>query len=744
MIAPRLFPVLSRPITLLVTMMVMAAAGQEETATDDRTPAAPESADVPYARRIRVSLPLTGNADNRIKQRIRRVLEETPEGAARPILVLHFLPTQTEFGEGSDFSRARSLSEFLTSRELSGVHTVAFVPQTIRGHAVLPILACEEIVMAPDASFGEAGIDINDDDGVGLDVLSDYRRIAERRKTIPVEIAISMVKKDLKVLMAETEENVEYVFEHDLAELQENHVLRGPPQVLVDRGELGRLTGRRARELGFVKYLVEQPAALARALGLDPRALDEDPSLDGKWVPIRVPITGTIQGNVSDQIPKLIARQIETGGVNFVCLWLDSPGGSPEDSVVLATYLASLDPAEVRTVAYIPREARADAALIALACDHIIMRSDAVLGGYGAEDIEADEAQALASTYRESIAKPKQRTWSLGAAMIDPSLEVYRCRRAESKLIQYFSDAELREIEKEQPQDAPGWEKVAAVSQAGEVLRLTGENALEYRVARHLVADFGELKQHYGLEGDPALVEPSWAETFVDALASPGLAWLLLMVGGASLYAELQNPGIGIGAFLATVCFVLFFWSRYLDGTAAGLEILLFIVGLVFVVLELFVLPGFGIFGLGGGILVISSFVLASQTFILPQNPYQLDQFRNSLMTVGGAGVGTLVAVGLIRKYLPHAPLFGQMFLSPPSTDERKIISQREMLVDYSHLMGQSGVAVTRIMPSGKAQFEDQILDVTTNGEALARGDSVEVVEVHGNRVLVRQTNRNG
>ena len=77
------------------------------------------------------------------------------------------------------------------------------------------------------------------------------------------------------------------------------------------------------------------------------------------------------------------------------------------------------------------------------------------------------------------------------------------------------------------------------------------------------------------------LAEPGWADYLIDALAAPAVAWLLLLIGGAALYAELQAPGIGVGGFVAGVCFLLYFWSKHLDGTAGWLEVLLFAGGRV-------------------------------------------------------------------------------------------------------------------------------------------------------------------
>ncbi len=250
--------------------------------------------------------------------------------------------------------------------------------------------------------------------------------------------------------------------------------------------------------------------------------------------------------------------------------------------------------------------------------------------------------------------------------------------------------------------------------------------------------DFNDFKQQYGLEGDVSLAEPGWADYLIEALAAPAVAWLLLLIGGAALYAEIQAPGIGIGAFIAGLCFLLFFWSKYLDGTAGWLEVLLFAAGVSCVMLELFVLPGTAIFGLGGGMLIIVSLVLASQTFVLPHNEYQMTQLRDSLLGLLGVGLGIAVAAMVMRRYLPHTPFFNTMMLEPPSNAELEDLAHREAIVDFSHLVGLQGVAATQLTPSGKARFEGKLVDVIADGEVIARGENVIVTEVHGNRVVVR------
>jgi membrane-bound serine protease (ClpP class) len=693
-----------------------------------------QKANHPPGRLIRVPLPITGSVDSQVERAVERALVELPKGAGRPILVFEFYPTRNKVGEGSDFGRALNLANFLSSRRVSSAKTVAFIPKTIKGHGVLAAMACEEIVMAPDAEIGDAGVDLRPEEAIDPTIRSGYYQIADRRKTIPAQVALGMLDRDAEVLQVETEVSTEFVLRSELDELKRKHTIQAE-KVLIPAGQLGIFSGRVARELGFVKYLAADRAALAKALGLPISALEDDPTLGGEWRAIRVPVKGAMTSNTTARVIKMIENQIREGDVNFVCLWLDSPGGSLIDSVTLANYLADLDSSRVRTVAYIPNEAYGDAALVALACDQVVMQRDATLGGSGAQEFSAEELAEVQKTVRDNLAPKKSRSWSLIVALLDPNLRVFCYTHRTTGLVEYFCEEEAQS----QP-DADQWTQGEEIRNRREALKLTGPRAKELGLARHTVNDFSELRELYTLEDDVSLAEPGWADSLIDALAMPGVALLLLFVGIVALYAELHSPGVGVGAFVAGICFLLFFWSKYLDGTAGWLEALLFLAGLVCILLEIFVLPGTAIFGLGGGLLIIGSLILASQTFVLPHNDYQFRQLRDTVVGLSGIAVCVVLAAIAMRRFFPHSPLFNHMVLQPPSNDEMEYLAHRESLVDFSHLLDHQGVTTTPLGPAGKARFDGQIVDVASRGEFIDRGASVTVVEVHGNRIVVRPT----
>ncbi len=680
------------------------------------------------ARLIRVPLPIDGSTFPRVRGAVRGVILDARQEEQWPVFIFQFeVAQQSTFGAGSPFGGYLDLADFISSEELNEATTVAFIPQSIKGHAVLAVLACEQIIMAPDTEIGEAGID---EKVVGPQVRVAYREIAARRRTVPPEVALALLDPAIGLTRVDTELSTQFVQPEDVETLRKTHS-KCETEVLIEPGKPGRLTAEEARKHNFVSFLGTSRLDVARALDLPTESIEE--VLGGQWNAIQVHLKGPIDATKTDRIQRLIQDETRDGA-NFVCLWIDSGGGSPTDSMTLANYLAlDVDSSSVRTVAYVPRQARSDAALIAMACDRVIMHPEAVLGGSGEQVLSQENIDDAVSTIRGNIAPRKSRSWSLMAAMFQPDLKVHKCmnmNRAE-----YFCDEEIQE-----QAEPDRWTKGEMVSLDGKPFQAIGERAAEYRLASATVEDFSAFKDECDLTEDPRLVEPGWADFLVDALANPGVAIPLLMIGLFAMYAELQMPGIGIGGFVAAVCFLLFFWSRYLGGTAGWLEATLFAAGMVCLAIEVFVIPGFGIFGLGGAGLVLVSVVLASQTFIVPRNDYQFGQFQRSLLILAGAGVGVFVAIVMLHRWLPHTPILGRVMLNPPSGEDRDRIAHNEALVHFGDKIGALGTTTTPLIPAGKARFDDELLDVIADGETIPRATPVEIVEVHGNRIVVRAT----
>jgi membrane-bound serine protease (ClpP class) len=671
------------------------------------------------AAAVAVRLPITGTRDTEVEAAILRQVARLKGGTERGVLVLRFEPPEDGSSGGSDFGRSLELARFLGDGRLAGIKTVAFLPAGAAGHAVLAALACEEIVMAADAVLGPANAD---EPAVDDAMRAAYRQIATRRRTVPPAVALALLDPAATVTRVATDEGEQFVAAGDVAAVRQK-------SAVLDVEELTpvplSLTGRRARELGFVRMLARTPAELARSLEIDERVLAIDPALEGGWKAAQIVLAGPITGDSVARTRQQLERAV-ADGANFLCIRVDSAGGSPEQSLVLANRLAAFDPTRVRTVAYVPRQARGDAALVALSCDELVMHPDAVLGGEGDAAIGGRQATAVAASWREGVAKRRERSWSLPVALVVPGIVVEQATQQGTGRVEYFADEELAARD-----DRESW-KIGAKIGTGPI-QLTGRSADALGLVNHLVDGFPGLVKDYGLSGDIALSEPGWADRLLDALASPGLAWLLLLIGGAGLYIELHTPGFGLGGFVSMVAFIIYFWSQYLHGTSGWLEVMLFLAGLFCLAAEIFVLPGFGVLGLGGGVLLIASLVLASQSFVLPANDYQIRQLQWSLLGILGAAVGVSLMGVLLRRWLPSAPVLRNVLLEPPTATDGALEEER-----LEELIGLEGTTTTRLAPAGKARIAGRLHEVISDGPLVEPGLPVRVVEVRGGRVLVR------
>lgn len=694
---------------------------------------------------IPVPLPITGSVDTSVIQLIDRALARgapPAPAATRPLLILEFRGAATAAGQNaepprlggdaqpssggvSQFERSLALARYLTSEPLRNVRTVAFISGDITGHSVLPVLACEELVAAPEAILGDAGAG---ESFIDPTLRRGYEEIAGRRRTVPIPFALGMLDPQIAVYRVKVGAESRYVLDKELEQLRKDGAVT-EIETVKREGEPGKFTGRDLRlKYSFASHEAEDRQALARVLRVPVRMLESDPSLRDGWKPIRVDLRGPINSRQLNWIRKSLETRLSRGDRNLVWLWIESPGGAMVESLGFAAFVSELSD-EVRTVAFVPEEARGDAALIALACDHLVVGPDAVLGGPGAEQ-ESPEVLAEIRGPLERIAAAQHRPWSWSTALVDPRVELFEYRRRDGDGRRWLCVDEWQVLE-----DRANWEQAAPLDVS---TGIRGQRAVECELARYVAADGEALRQLYHFEGEPEKIEPNWAHQLIESLSSPQIAGVLLFLAWFALMVEIMTPSLTGAGFISAICFVLYFWSQFLHGTAGWLEVLLFLLGLAGLALEIFLIPGFGIFGLAGGALVISSLVLASQTFVIPQNSYQLAQLPTSLWTVVGAGSGVIGALALLRRFLPNAPFFKHIMLAPPESEELAELERRESIIDRSPLLGQQGLAVTPLVPAGKARFGDELVDVLSEGELIERGTVVEVVEAMGNRVVVR------
>ena len=683
---------------------------------------------------VKVGSPVDEAVVGAVQNAALKLQREAEEGGERGVLVLELTPGSSRFGP------VRDLAQFLTSADLSDVRTVAWVPESVDGNNALLALACEEIVMHPDAELGDLGR------GRPLEKADEAFAVAlaEKRHNRLVSPALVRGLSDpgravLKVTLGEgAGAETRLVGPDELNRLRDE----APGEVKVERvkeeGVPGRFSGERARALGVLAAATaESRQGVARLYDL--------PELRTAAAAGGVPRVAYIlvEEAIEPIIGEFVKRQIDrsvAGGADLIVFELTSPGGSLVTGQDLASRIAELDEKNVRTVAFIPREAFGTAAMIALACDEVYMKPGARLGrvDFRADMAEADEdAAKLARQELRFLAERKGRPPAIAEALADQDLEVFAVTNARTGREWFLTDAEIHAAGDE-------WRRGALVpeTRAGEPTVLDADRAAALGLARPPVADQEELRQRLGVPPTVELrpVGKTWMDSLVFWLNTSAAVWFLLFAGAALLYLELHFL-TGILGILSVTCFALFFWSQFLGGTAGWLEVTLFFLGLACLGIEIFLIPGFGVFGVTGGLMMLASLVMAMQTFGVG---FSTGRMAQSLATLVAAMAGVL-AFGIVsNRFLPRMPLFNQMILAPPGFETAVPTLRPDLLEEVERgplgpRLGDEGVTRTTLRPAGKADLGGDYVDVVSDGPFIDAGVPVRVTRLEGPRVFVRE-----
>ena len=320
--------------------------------------------------------------------------------------------------------------------------------------------------------------------------------------------------------------------------------------------------------------------------------------------------------------------------------------------------------------------------------------------------------------------------------MVDPEAVVVEAKDTKTGAVAFVLEARSRPSR-------------AATRSSDATRRPAGPDGLEPRTRwryglGQVVDDDDELQGLYGLRGKSIREDgPTWVDALVTTLNDPFVSWLLLFVGLFMLVLELKLPGIGLPAITSALAFLLFFWSHYLSGTADQLEILLFLVGLICLALELFVFPGFGVFGMSGILLILVSIVMASHTFVWPTQEYEYREMGQTLLQVTVAMTAVAVGAVILARYFPSIPLFNRMVLKPEPWDGSRTATgspsrpPRDMTRCSSCSARRGGPPPCSARR--EARFGELLVDVTADGFYIEPDSLVEVIDVQGSRVVVKQ-----
>jgi membrane-bound serine protease (ClpP class) len=324
-------------------------------------------------------------------------------------------------------------------------------------------------------------------------------------------------------------------------------------------------------------------------------------------------------------------------------------------------------------------------------------------------------------------------------AMVRDEMEVIRYRKRDGTWVYFRADTtsdlpSRREIEEQGLEEPP-----ETVVRAGELAFFGAAEAVDYGLCSRIEPSLDALvKSVSNPETQVLALEWSWSEKTSRFLLS--YSWLLFLVGLGSLYFAFKMPGTGVPEAVAIIAFGLFFGASAIAGFAGPLEMVLFLGGVVLLVVEIFVLPGFGVAGFAGLACIFVSIGLAAipdatgkDEIPVPATDFVLPMAKHLL-------VGALGAIALafaLARFLPKVPFFRSLALAPAAPQRGSAVGTAPGAPPHP-LVGARGVAESQLRPAGRARIDGRLLDVVAEGALVQPGTAVRVVAVRGNVVVVR------
>jgi len=408
----------------------------------------------------------------------------------------------------------------------------------------------------------------------------------------------------------------------------------------------------------------------------------------------RVPVTGVIELGLAPYVERALREAAEAKAAAVV-LDLDTPGGRIDAAERIVD---AVQAARVPVYAFVNSRAFSAGALVSLAAREIYYAPGAVIGAATPVDGAGTKApEKIVSAMRSemrALAEARGRDVRIAEAMVDEDIAI------------------------------------PEVVEAGKLLTLTSGEAVRLGYGK-AVADWDALLAELGLEQAPVVtLGVNWAERLVRFFTHPAVSPLLLSLGFLGIIIELKAPGFGLPGALGAIALALFFGSHFILGLAGLEELLLIGGGIILLAVEMFLLPGFGVAGIAGGVAIAGGFYLSLVSDMASGADYlqALGLFSLSVLVV------ILVAWALLRR-LPRSRRFSAsgIMLGESTSREAGYLSAAVR----PELIGSTGVAVTDLRPAGAARFGSERLDVVSGADWISAGTPVRIVRSEGYRHVV-------
>ena len=394
----------------------------------------------------------------------------------------------------------------------------------------------------------------------------------------------------------------------------------------------------------------------------------------------------SIKGTIDLGLSSYVKRALEEAVLNkakAVILEIDTFGGRVDAATQIRDKIMSLN---IPSVAYIKNRAWSAGALIALSAEFILIDKSASIGA--AEPRPADEKNisALRAEFT-STALSRGRSEDIAAAMVDKDVEINGI------------------IEKDK------------------ILTLNAEQAIKLNFVDGIYSNIEEVLNFLNLKDAKIVyIYPNWAENISRFVTNPVVSPLLLSIGFLGLIIEFWTLGWGIAGSIGIISLSLFFGGHIIVGFAGFETIILFVVGLLLLLAEIFFIPGFGLAGIGGIAAILASIFLTFGNIV--QATYSI------LIALSISVIGFF----LLIKYIPSTRTWRKFVLS---TEQKKELGYTIETKDLKRLTGEKGIVITPLRPSGIAEVNGKKFNVLTRGEYIDSNTKIKIISVEGNKIVV-------
>lgn len=477
-----------------------------------------------------------------------------------------------------------------------------------------------------------------------------------------------------------------------------------------------------------------------------------------------------IKGDITDLLARTIERRIGEArhdGANVLIFEMDTPGGLVTAAIDICRLIKNV-PHDIETVAWVNPQAYSAGSMISVACKQIYMSPASAIGDCapivldpsgGLQSVPAAERAKMESPvlqeFRESAAA-NGYDQLLCRAMVTVGEEVWWIQNTASGEKRFVNAADKKKLIDDAEKDGATWELVKSytdpvttqsrtaeqpIDRADTLLTMSQSEAVGYGLARGVAADSDELATALQLSAPPTRLEITGWEVFAVWLNSPLIRGLLLAIAIAGGYMEFNHPGAIAPGIVAFVALAIFVGAPYAAGLADVWTIVLLVIGLALIGVEVFVIPGFGVAGILGGVAVVVALIgtfvprtPGAPAFTLPDLSNSWTAIRTGILVMSSSSIAAGIGVMSLMRYVRYLPWARTLVLNTPTGAQVAVPAA----YDPGAFVGDVGVLVAAAKPLGQARFGQRIVDVSSQGQYIDAHTKVQVVAVDGTTIFVR------